>query len=442
MRKLVALISVCFATLWLAVPNAADAGGTHGTAAKFGKPVVVTPTAGYGYEPAVYIDRFGNIFATAHKENWQLAVAPDTNSPTVTRAMSWAWWSTDNGKTFKNIPGFPGSAENHVFGDEGDMALDDANHLYFVDTNVTDITFTRWTIQGRGKISIDTHRPILPAAEPVDDRPWVTAHGNGHVFYFGNEGNKTEYTLGQGRKGNGNGPGRYTSYKSTDAGDSFDTTGYTLNDSGWCRPLAEPNTKRVYAICTNDGSKMYAFVSNDDGDTFSRHDMGTINGGDPYQSWPTVAVAPDGTLYALYVDGVTAVGGVEKANKLVLFTSRNHGTTWSHQDITDMPGRYEYNWLAVGGDGRTLGLGTYYRKNNNSDWYVYGAMWKPGQKPKLAPLDPKNPVQNKACDEAPGDLLGTAIGPDGHLSVMWTRNLLPDTCGTATAREIRYARSL
>jgi hypothetical protein len=56
-------------------------------------------------------------------------------------------------------------------------------------------------------------------------------------------------------------------------------------------------------------------------------------------------------------------------------------------------------------------------------------------------LDPKNPVQNKACPEAPGDLLGSAIAPDGHLSVVWTRNSLPDTCGTATLRQIWYARS-
>src|SRR5439155_3806974 len=143
------------------------------------------------YEPAVYADRFGNLYVTAHKDfPIDEVVAPDTRSPTLTRSMSWDWMSSDNGKTWQNIPGLPLDLENHDFGDEGDFALDNADHLYFVDTNVVDVTFTRWTVSGRGKISLDTHRPILPSLEPVDDRPWVTAHGNGHVFYFGNEGNQ------------------------------------------------------------------------------------------------------------------------------------------------------------------------------------------------------------------------------------------------------------
>ena len=63
-------------------------------------------------------------------------------------------------------------------------------------------------------------------SEPVDDRPWVTAHGDGHVFYFGNEGDKT---FG----------GRYTVYQSYDGGRTFNSLGTVLPDSGWCRPAAD-----------------------------------------------------------------------------------------------------------------------------------------------------------------------------------------------------------
>src|SRR4051812_11428431 len=116
----------------------------------FTAPVRVTPPDGHGYEPAVYTDHLGNIFATAHKENWQLAVSTDQRSPTYTRSMSWAWASSDGGRTFFDLPGLTMlSLEQHDLGDEGDMAVDDANHLYLVDTNVTDVTFTRWTIHGR-----------------------------------------------------------------------------------------------------------------------------------------------------------------------------------------------------------------------------------------------------------------------------------------------------
>src|SRR5437016_4592664 len=198
-RKALPVALACTAFALMAAPTGAEAGARAGPHVRFDAPVKVTPTGAGGYEPAVYVDKFGNIFVTAHKENWQLALGPDANSPTGTRSMSYTWWSTNDGTSFTDIPGLtPLSLENHDFGDEGDFALDGADHLYFVDTNVADVTFTRWTITGRGQISFDTHRPVLPAGEPVDDRPWITAHENGHAFYFGNEGDSDTYPFGQG----------------------------------------------------------------------------------------------------------------------------------------------------------------------------------------------------------------------------------------------------
>src|SRR5207253_6279569 len=191
------------AVLAVAVTAFVGSASSHAAGAAFGSPVKVTPDLGFGYEPSLVVDHYGNIFATAHKENWQLVLGPDANSPTYTRSMSWAWTSVDGGKTFVDIPGLtPLSIEQHQFGDEGDMAFDDANHLYFVDTNVADDTIARWTVTGLGQVSIDFTRPLIPTLQLIDDRPWVTAHGNGHVFYLGNEGDKVTYPLGQGQ-GNG-----------------------------------------------------------------------------------------------------------------------------------------------------------------------------------------------------------------------------------------------
>lgn len=425
-RLTLALLAAVGALVLLGSAGAATSGPS------FGPPVKVTPAGGHGYEPAVYTDHYGNIFATAHKENWQLALAPDLNSPTFTRSMSWAWASSDGGRSFADLPGLtPLSAEQHDVGDEGDMALDDANHLYFVDTNVTDVTFTRWTVHGLGQYTLDAHRPLLPAGEPVDDRPWVTAHGDGHVFYFGNEGDKDTY-----------GPGRYTVYQSYDGGQTFATLGTNLPDSGWCRPAADhrAGSPYVYAFCTNDEGVLYAYVSSDDGHTFVRHVMGSYNAADGTQSWPTGEVAPDGSLWVLYVDGATDASGATVSNTLRVFHSTDHGTTWTSRDVTPVAGRYEYGWLSVSPDGRKLGVGVYYRPDNATDWHVYGSVFGTNAKPKLTLLDPVS-VQAAQCADAPGDLMGSAFNPDGTLSVVWTRNTDPTTCGTVTVRDIYYARS-
>jgi hypothetical protein len=114
--------------------------------------------------------------------------------------------------------------------------------------------------------------------------------------------------------------------------------------------------------------------------------------------------------------------------------------TWRQRDITPMPGHFEYGWLSVSPNGSQLGIGIYYRPNAKSDWHVYGGAFGPNQTPRLTLLD-KTPVQDKHCDEAPGDLLGSSFAPDGALSVVWTRNTDPTTCGTVTERDIYFARS-
>src|SRR5205814_4676187 len=102
--------------------------------------------------------------------------------------------------------------------------------------------------------------------------------------------------------------------------------------------------------------------------------------------------------------------------------------------------RYRYGWLAVSFDGTSLGIGTYYRPNNDSPWRVYGAIFAPGGKPHLISLDQANPVA-PADAEAPGDLMGSYFNPDGTLGVVWTRDV-QRLDGVATLeRDIYYARS-
>lgn len=203
----------------------------------------------------------------------------------------------------------------------------------------------------------------------------------------------------------------------------------------------------MYALCTNDEDTLYAFVSSDDAHTFKRYPMGSYNGKTSvdYQHEPTVMIARDGSLWSLFVDAPTVDGqGVPVRNTLVLYHSTNHGKTWTHTDITPQRGRYEYSWLAMTKDGKRLGFGVYYRPNASSAWHVYGTVFKPGQRPVMTSLDPANPGAPASSQGAPHDLMGASFGPHGHLSVVWTRNVLMygSDEGDALYRDVYYSRSL
>ncbi|HEU0130714.1 MAG TPA: sialidase family protein [Mycobacteriales bacterium] len=459
MRKTLIVAGAALASAALVLPSNA---ASKAPAARFGAPVRVTPPNGGGYEPTVVADRFGNLYATAHKENAELVVSPDERSQTATRSMSWAWWSRDNGATWQNLPLGPGDAYNKEFGDEGDMDVDEAGNVYFVDTTVADITFTQWHTTGRGETQFVRSTPLAGFGEPVDDRPWVVAHGDGHVFYFGNEGDSGTYPAGaaQGRPGSGYGPGRYTVYSSYDHGNTWDPIGYQLKGSGWCRPAADhrKGSKYLYAVCGNDGGAdaveqaagvnipakgtLYAYVSADDGKTFERYTIGSYNGADPWATYPTVQVAKDGSIWAAYVDHA-GTESPPKAGTVTLYHSTDHGKHWSKQAITPQAGNYRYGWLSVAPNGN-LGFAVYYRKDKKQPWRVYGAVWKPGQRPVLTSLDEKNPVASADSSSPPGDFLTSYFTPDNKLNAVWTRNVLlvgaPPTASAYVYRDIYFAR--
>jgi hypothetical protein len=412
--------------LALACAAAAVVAAPAGAATAFRIPIKLTPTFGFGgYEPGLSVDKFGNILVTAHKQNHGDVVSPDTQSASGARTQSWVWWSKDDGKTFAGPPGLtPAQEQTLEFGDEGDLATDDAGHTYFVDTNVADVTFTRWKSNGLGNLTLETTRPVLPAGEPVDDRPWVIAHGANTVLYLGNEGDTQTYPLGQQNAGDANGPGRYTVYRSYDTGNTFDSLGYTLNDSGWCRPAWDrvPNDQRFVVFCTAQTAgaartNLYSFVSTDDGVSWTRHIAGTFNAKDPLNStWPCATIASDGTVYALVDDHTTDAGGNITGTALTLFKSADGGVTWTHR-ILPSTKFTQYSWMDVAPDG-TLGVAYYGRNAANQDWHLYaGTAPTTGDNPDYADL---GEVASSAQTSPFGDFFETQFDRNSKLSVVWT----------------------
>jgi hypothetical protein len=434
MRKvLVGLVSSAAIVTLVAQGSA----GAAPTGPKFGAPVLLTTDkyAG-GYEPSVTVDRYNNVYVTAHKQNQTLVASPDSRATLKVRSQSWLWTSKD-GKTFTDMPGLtPLQEQSAEFGDEGEVAHDETGHLYFVDTNVTDNSFSRYKASGNGQVALETTRPVGPFGEPVDDRPWITAHGDGVVMYIGNQGDKVSYPLGRSGDSAAYGPGRYTVYMSYDHGDSFDPLGITLNDSGWCRPAADhrPGSKMLYVLCTNDGGAndattnagdagytqgtLWSYVSKDDGKTWNRYRMGSYNAKDAVSTYPSVSIAKDGTVYALYNESKTNSAGDPVAGKLRLFSSKTNGRGWTERDVTPAAGIYRYTWLDVAPNGN-IGIAYYYRPDKKSDWYVYAAVAKPGERFVAAKVS-KDKIASKDFGSAFGDFFEIAFGPDNKLNVVWT----------------------
>jgi hypothetical protein len=449
MRKV--LVGLACSAAVVAVVGQTSAGAAP-AGPRFGAPVLLTTDkyAG-GYEPSITVDRFNNVVVTAHKQNQTLVVSPDSRAATGVRSQSWLWTSKD-GKTFSDMPGLtPLQEQSAEFGDEGDLARDDTGHIYFVDTNVTDNSFSRYAATGNGKIALETTRPVGPFGEPVDDRPWIAAHGDGVVMYIGNQGDKVSYPVGTVRGGDGDayGPGRYTVYMSYDHGTTFDPVGITLNDSGWCRPAADhrAGSKLLYVLCTNDGGAddtttnagdagytkgtLWSYVSKDDGKTWSRFRMGSYDAADKISTYPSVTIGKDGTLYALYNHSKTqhtqAIPGAEVPETTIddpidshlhLYTSKDNGRTWVDRDVTPAKGIIRYSWVDVANDG-TVGIAYYYRPNTASDWYVYAATAKAGKTFVPAKVS-KDKIASKDYGSAFGDFFQIAFGPDNKLNVAWT----------------------
>ena len=122
---------------------------------------------GIGYEPSLSIDKQGNLFVTAHKDlAWGGEGAPvypiaggeaglwyacsDGDSTSWDYWASWFWISNDGGKTWGHGDNFeptPGSmlsslvgsvtgSGSECLGDEGDIAVDANDVVYFLDTTL------------------------------------------------------------------------------------------------------------------------------------------------------------------------------------------------------------------------------------------------------------------------------------------------------------------
>ena len=376
------------------------------------------PNGVIGYEPSIAVDSQGNLYYTAHKD-----LAWETSWDYL---ASWFFVSQDGGESW-GPPNDWGlfNQGSYWLGDEGDIGIDANDRVYFDDTTLADNWLHVWDDGG------DDHVRSQPlGSSGLDDRPWLTAQGDGIVHYLGNWAIDTPDCQGQ--------AGRYWYYRSDDGGLTFSQC--LAFPGGWTHIEAERDGPYTYvvqeAVDTNDGEErdLRVLVSDDTGQTWSEPLVIGEPAANPPEGFPWISTGPasnDGLVAAIWAD---AYGGIAGPWRVIVAMSWDHGASWESWDITPFEGLFMYPTIYVGPE-RTVGVAFYGLEGTfeaGNQWHLYGAMVQdpePGTpfKFNLADPEPLHTVLDfeVATDDfhALHDFFEIAIAPDLSLNIAYQRNV-------------------
>ena len=331
-----------------------------------------------GYEPSLVADSKGYMYYTAHKNL--------DDKGTWDYLASWFFVGSPDGKSWKSPdqPAVRGQMWKTYTGDEGDIAIDANDRVYFVDTYLIDNHLHVWDSPGVWQYSLRVQKTT-----GLDDRPWIAAQGNNICHYLGN--NAVEV--------NG---GRYWYYRSTTGGRVW-SGATSVPGNGWAHIDAETKGTNCYIISEGDvgvPADILVYKSSDSGANWNFNDPavvgfrdgpGSINGIAANGENVWVSAGGSGAVWCLW----SLTYGVESHNRLFVGYSLDNGENWNSSEITPWDGYFLYPTMDVGEDG-SVAVAFYATDSSTtggapvtdqSEWHLYAGMLKPD-----SPYHPANPA--------------------------------------------------
>jgi hypothetical protein len=408
---------------------AAQRTNADGPRTSFEEPVQMNEPPDYGYEPSVHVDRFGYIYSTAHK-------ASVTNEGS--QLSSYMWYSDDGGDTWQEMPS-PAGIREESFAFEGDIAIDDNDGVYYCDTDLGDNFFYRWRATEDGPVF--ELEKVMGTAR-ADDRPWIRAHGDGIVYYLGNNGVSTPDPTGKY-------DGRIDFYRSENGGNTF-TTGKAL-ETGEYVSLAESkaNAEEVFfgaPVEMDDGLQFAVFTSDDNGRTIDREivDSYETTSSDPFPAWSATDRA--GNDYHVWADD----DPFDDEPGILNFTRRRDGG-FETLDITPFEGSFTKQWISGGSEG--LVAVAFYAtedvpvvenstdRSQASNWFPYVLVTTDARASSPGWTLVKLDDEPAATDGGePEDFFEVEVGPEDRIHVTYGREVYDK--GTADDPTTTYRNNL
>nr|AIE95114.1 hypothetical protein [uncultured marine group II/III euryarchaeote AD1000_57_F12] len=363
---------------------------------------------GVGYEPSLSIDSMGNMQITAHKDlRWGGEGSPlpppigddpglwyacdDGASTSWDYWASWFWISTNNGSNWTHGAEFdptPGNmflscptnaiacveGASQCLGDEGDIAVDANDIVYYLDTTLED---NWWHVFSDGGATYESGVCDRMNTMAADDRPWVAAQGDGIIHYLGNSGaSPPECSLDS---------GRYWYYHSENGGNSFSQC-YSM-PGGWSTISSQKHGPYVFVAQedadTNSGTVQIRISDEygrgtgpgpSDGTWAAPVDLGPRFGNCP-EGYPVVNNNEAGTVAVVWGD---CPNGGTGPWALRVAVSYDNGTNWSSWNATPFDrGINMYPFVSISED-NIVSIAFYgldFAQNGSEDGYTTGKEW-------------------------------------------------------------------